>query len=78
MTSERFLVPTDFSPDADGALRYAITLGKPFQAHLVLLHVRDDAALNPWSYSGGAEAALSSGSSKCKSWSFMAQIRLLP
>ena len=24
MTSERFLVPTDFSPDANGALRYAI------------------------------------------------------
>lgn len=57
MTSERFLVPIDFSPDADGALRYAITLGVPLHAHLVLLHVRDDGALNPWSYSGGAEAA---------------------
>lgn len=57
MTSERFLVPTDFSPDADEALHYAITLGKPLQAHLVLLHVRDNTALNPWSYSGGAEAA---------------------
>ena len=57
MTPERFLVPTDFSPDADGALCYAITLGMPLHAHLILLHVRDEAKLNPWAYSGGAEAA---------------------
>jgi nucleotide-binding universal stress UspA family protein len=57
MTSECLLVPTDFSPDADGALWHAITLGIPLHAHLVLLHVRDDEKLNPWSYSGGAEAA---------------------
>jgi nucleotide-binding universal stress UspA family protein len=57
MTPACFLVPTDFSPGADVALRYAITLAMPLHAHLVLSHVRDDAELNPWAYSGGAAAA---------------------
>ena len=57
MTPERILVPTDFSPDADRALRMAVTLGIALHAHIVLLHVRDNSELNPWAYSAGAEAA---------------------
>jgi len=56
MRPERFLVPTDFSPDADWALQHAITLGIPLHAHLILPHVRDDSELNPWAHSGAAEA----------------------
>jgi nucleotide-binding universal stress UspA family protein len=54
--SERFLVATDFSSDADQALRYAMVLGTAFGAHLIVIHVRDDTALNPLAYSAQAEA----------------------
>lgn len=57
MTPECFLVPTDFSADADHALHFAIALGTSLHAQIVLLHVRDESELNPWAHSGGAEAA---------------------
>ncbi len=57
MVSERFLVPIDFSPDAEHALHEAITLGAALHAYIILLHVRDDSELNPWAHSGDAEAA---------------------
>jgi len=39
MTAQHFLVPTDFSADADYALEYAMTLASKLQAKLTLLHV---------------------------------------
>ena len=57
MTPERFLVPVDFSPEAERAVQEAVCLGRALDAHIVLLHVRDDSELNPWAYSGAAEAA---------------------
>jgi nucleotide-binding universal stress UspA family protein len=39
MTAQHFLVPTDFSADADQALQYAIALASKLQARLTLLHV---------------------------------------
>ena len=39
MTIKRILVGTDFSPDADGALAYALALAKALHASLHLLHV---------------------------------------
>jgi universal stress protein A len=39
MPIQHILVPTDFSPSADRALEYAITLAQPLQARLTLLHV---------------------------------------
>jgi universal stress protein A len=39
MTAQHFLVPTDFSADADQALEYAIALASKLQARLTLLHV---------------------------------------
>ncbi|MCH9662987.1 MAG: universal stress protein [Gammaproteobacteria bacterium] len=58
MTPECFLVPTDFSPDADEAFCTAITLGQPLRAHIVLLHVRDQSELDLLAYTGGAEAGV--------------------
>lgn len=56
--SECFVVPTDFSPDAEMALQYAITLGVALQARIVLLHIRDETQWNPWAYTAGTEAAI--------------------
>jgi nucleotide-binding universal stress UspA family protein len=39
MTVQHILVPLDFSPYADRALEYAITLAQQLQARLTLLHV---------------------------------------
>lgn len=39
MSTQHFLVPIDFSPSAEHALDYAITLGSKVQARLTLLHV---------------------------------------
>lgn len=39
MTPRRILVPLDFSPQADQALDYAITMAHLFQTRLTLLHV---------------------------------------
>lgn len=39
MMAQRILVPTDFSPDADRALEYAIELAKALPARLTFLHV---------------------------------------
>ena len=39
MTAQHILVPLDFSPDADQALDYAMTLARQLQARLTLLHV---------------------------------------
>ena len=36
---KRILVPTDFSEGSERALKYAIRLGKPYQAEIVVLHV---------------------------------------
>ncbi len=41
LTLRRLLVPIDFSPHALSALRYAVALAAPDQAHLDLLHVVD-------------------------------------
>lgn len=42
----RILVPTDFSPPAAAALRYAVVLGSRFQAEITLLHV-DEFSVSP-------------------------------
>lgn len=39
MPAHHFLVPIDFSPDADDALEYAMELARQLQAKLTLLHV---------------------------------------
>lgn len=39
LSFQNILVPTDFSPDADVALEYAIDLAKPANAAIHLLHV---------------------------------------
>ncbi|UCE18259.1 MAG: universal stress protein [Gemmatimonadota bacterium] len=39
MVYERILVPVDFSDPCKNAMRYAVTLGKLYNAHLDLLHV---------------------------------------
>ena len=57
MIAQHFLVPLDFSEDAEQALDYAIALAQKHQAHLSLLHVRDDSELNPLSYTGEALGA---------------------
>jgi nucleotide-binding universal stress UspA family protein len=50
MTITRILVPTDFSVDADAAVRYALELARPFGARVHLLHVVDDPfAAGMWS-----------------------------
>ena len=36
---KRILVPTDFSESSERALKYAIRLGRPYQAEIVVLHV---------------------------------------
>jgi universal stress protein A len=36
---QRILVPTDFSESAEHALKYAVRLGKPFKATILVLHV---------------------------------------
>lgn len=54
MTTPCFLVALDEGPEADRVLTCAITLAVPSQAHLVLFHVRDNATMNPWSYTGQA------------------------
>ncbi len=36
---KRILVPTDFSDSAEHALKYAVRLGKPFNANIFVLHV---------------------------------------
>ena len=41
----KILVPVDFSPCSDEAFRVALTLGRTFQAELLLLHVIDTSAL---------------------------------
>ncbi len=45
MTAQHFLVPTDFSADADYALEYAMTLASKLQAKLTLLHVIEPLAV---------------------------------
>src|SRR6201987_4893429 len=35
----RILVPTDFSESSERALRYAVRLGAPYKAEIVVLHV---------------------------------------
>lgn len=40
---KRILVPTDFSPHADNALRYAIDVAEQYHAEIFLLHVIDEA-----------------------------------
>jgi nucleotide-binding universal stress UspA family protein len=36
---KRILVPTDFSESSERALRYAVRLGRPYKAEVVVLHV---------------------------------------
>lgn len=38
---ERILVPTDFSPTSEKAVRYAVELARVFSSEVVLLHVFD-------------------------------------
>lgn len=41
-TLDRILVPVDFSPPSDRAIRYATTLANKFGARVTLLHVIED------------------------------------
>lgn len=50
------LVPTDFLQPADCALAYADRLAGAIDAHVVLLHVRRDALLDPERLTGRADA----------------------
>lgn len=36
---KRILVPTDFSESSERALKYAVRLGRPYKAEIVVLHV---------------------------------------
>lgn len=54
MTTSSFLVALDEGPEADRVLDCATALAAPAQAHLILFHVRDEAALNPWAFTAGA------------------------
>jgi universal stress protein A len=36
---KRILVPTDFSESSERALKYAVRLGRPYNAEIVILHV---------------------------------------
>ena len=36
---KRILVPTDFSESAEHALKYAVRLGRPYKAEIIVLHV---------------------------------------
>jgi nucleotide-binding universal stress UspA family protein len=50
MTIKRILVPVDFSPGSDEALRYAVELARPLRASVHLLHVVEDRlAAGMWS-----------------------------
>jgi universal stress protein A len=50
MLITRILVPTDFSVDAEAALKYAVELARGFQATVHLLHVVEDPlAAGVWS-----------------------------
>jgi nucleotide-binding universal stress UspA family protein len=58
---ERILVPTDFSPCADGALRVAVRLAEALTADLSLLHavvLHGDDPYNPARYFSNAEELL--------------------
>ena len=48
MASQRFLVPIDFSEDADQALEYAINLAGKLEARLTLLHVIQSVPWEGW------------------------------
>jgi nucleotide-binding universal stress UspA family protein len=50
MAAQHFLVPIDFSADADQALEYAIALASTLQARLTLLHVL--LTVPPWPEGG--------------------------
>lgn len=52
MTLRRILVPLDFSEHADNALDNALALAQASDAQLLLMHVRDEASLNPFYFSG--------------------------
>lgn len=45
MTAQHFLVPLDWSPDADQALVYAIDLARACNARLTLLHILQPAPM---------------------------------
>jgi universal stress protein A len=50
MTPKHILVPTDFSPQADAALRYALDLAAVLDARVHLVHVVEDpVAAGMWS-----------------------------
>ena len=54
MRIERILCPTDLSPEADEALRYALALARAYEASLTILH-----CARP-----GSEAGLADGAAK--------------
>jgi nucleotide-binding universal stress UspA family protein len=49
---KKILVPIDFSPCSEEAFRVALTLGKTFQAELLLLHVIDTGTLATFNQMG--------------------------
>jgi nucleotide-binding universal stress UspA family protein len=51
---KRILVPSDFSPCSDAAVRYGLELARKFGAKLHLLHVVQDPASQPWAAEGFA------------------------
>lgn len=45
---KRIVCPTDLSPEADEALRYALALAKTYQAKLILLYCRQIGSIPDW------------------------------
>lgn len=52
---DRILCPTDLTPEADEALRYALALAQAYQAKLFLLYCRKPASVVEWASGANAE-----------------------
>ena len=57
MRIERILCPTDLTPDSEAAVRYAVTLARAYDAHLLLMYCEPDSA-TPASSAGNPQGFL--------------------